>query len=446
MTLILTIENQESAPDGVPTIITLGAGGGIDIGRNTNLDWTLPDPSRFISGKHCEVRYRDGAYWLYDLSTNGTYLNHDSRRLHGPYRLQDGDRLGIGSYIIAVRIEPEAAQEGDSPPCESTPEVMFASKEALAGDQDPAAPIAAGAVFADDAVSKDGAACGDSEDAALQDAFDGPVGLMSADMPAPAARAWQSLPEPAEQVLSAPIEAEARAWREPERAPSPPVNVQNVAPEARRRDASAPSGGAGQGEIDEFLRRFAAAAGIPEQIFAGQDGLEVAAELGALMRMAVENVTQLLGARSEAERLARVSRQTMIQALDNNPLKFAPTPNDALKIMFGARTSGYLDAKRAMEGAFTDLKTHQINTFAAMQQAVRMVAEDFDPKSIDEAVGRNKGFEAFLGSRKARLWGMYLARWQALTLRHEDGLVDAFMRYFGECYDQAKEAKALARK
>ena len=159
------------------------------------------------------------------------------------------------------------------------------------------------------------------------------------------------------------------------------------------------------------------------------------------MRLSVEDLTQLLNARFKAKRFARTSSQTMIQALDNNPLKFAPTATDALKIMFGPRTSGYLDARRALEGAFTDLKTHQIMTFAAMQQAVRMLVEDLDPKAIEAAAGDDKGFAALFGAHKARLWDLYVARWQAKTLRHEDGLVDAFMLYFAQCYDQGKETK-----
>jgi type VI secretion system protein ImpI len=157
------------------------------------------------------------------------------------------------------------------------------------------------------------------------------------------------------------------------------------------------------------------------------------------MRLVVENLTQLLSARYKAKRFARTSSQTMVQAFDNNPLKFAPTAEDALKIMFGPRTRGYLDARRALEGAFGDLKTHQIKTFSAMQRAVKMLVEDLDPDEIGSALGPEKGFAALFGNRKSRLWDMYLARWHAKSLRHEEGLVDAFMLYFAECYDESND-------
>ena len=75
MGLSLKIENMTTLPDGGPLAIDVPGNGGIDIGRDQHLDWTLPDPTRFISGKHCEIRFSDGAYWLHDVSTNGTFLN-----------------------------------------------------------------------------------------------------------------------------------------------------------------------------------------------------------------------------------------------------------------------------------------------------------------------------------------------------------------------------------
>src|SRR5215216_4286763 len=109
MALTLSIENFTQLPDGGPLSISVSGKRGIDIGRDTHLDWTLPDPTRYISGKHCEVRYKDGGYWLYDVSTNGTLLYGAEGRLKGPHLLRHGDRLVIGQYIIAVAVDGEGA-------------------------------------------------------------------------------------------------------------------------------------------------------------------------------------------------------------------------------------------------------------------------------------------------------------------------------------------------
>ena len=109
MALRLAIENVANLPDGGPISIAVPGKRGIDIGRDAHLDWTLPDPDRFISGKHCEIRYDAGAYVLTDVSSNGTFLNDSPNRMPGPHRLRTGDRLLIGQYIIAVSVEADEA-------------------------------------------------------------------------------------------------------------------------------------------------------------------------------------------------------------------------------------------------------------------------------------------------------------------------------------------------
>ena len=185
--------------------------------------------------------------------------------------------------------------------------------------------------------------------------------------------------------------------------------------------------------------RVARGAGIPEEFLARQNPEQLAELLGVLMRLVTENVRQLLNARLEAKRMTRSANQTMIQALDNNPLKFAPTTEEALRIMFGPQTASYLDARRALEQSFEDLKLHQVLTYSAMQQALRTLVTDFDPQTIEDETDVDRGIAAMVGSRKARLWDAYVARWQVKTRRNEGGLVDVFMQYFADFYERSRK-------
>src|SRR5579862_4656844 len=113
MPMTLQLVNETTLPDGGPVSYHISGKRGIDIGRATHLDWCLPDPTRYISSKHCEIRYKDGAYWLHDVSTNGTFLNGADHRMHAPHRLRNGDRFVVGQYIVAVTLEgDEAAANG----------------------------------------------------------------------------------------------------------------------------------------------------------------------------------------------------------------------------------------------------------------------------------------------------------------------------------------------
>jgi type VI secretion system protein len=95
-----------------------GVNGGT-IGRAPDNDWVLPDQSRIVSGHHCEIEYRGGAYWLKDTSTNGVFVNDSEEAVSdtGPVMLNDGDRLIIGDYVLVVSVDtrfdflPAAAEE-----------------------------------------------------------------------------------------------------------------------------------------------------------------------------------------------------------------------------------------------------------------------------------------------------------------------------------------------
>jgi type VI secretion system protein ImpI len=154
------------------------------------------------------------------------------------------------------------------------------------------------------------------------------------------------------------------------------------------------------------------------------------------MRVISEDLKQLLTARAESKRASRSTDQTMVQALDNNPLKFTPSTEDALRLMFGRPISGYLDATRTFEQSFRDLKVHQVKTYAAMQHAIRLLIEDLEPEAIEEAVPSERSLGDLITPRKNRLWDTYVARWNAKATVHDNGLVDAFMIYFSECYDK----------
>ncbi|RWQ39726.1 MAG: type VI secretion system-associated FHA domain protein TagH [Mesorhizobium sp.] len=110
MFIRLQINNADSLPAGISTGYS-ARDRSFEIGRET-CDWTLPDPDKFISGRHCDVRYEAGAFWLHDVSRNGTFINGSTHRMAGPHRLDHGDRLLIGRYVILVSIDEERTTAG----------------------------------------------------------------------------------------------------------------------------------------------------------------------------------------------------------------------------------------------------------------------------------------------------------------------------------------------
>jgi type VI secretion system protein ImpI len=432
MTLRLAIENMDRLPDGGPLRVEI-KGRGLDIGRDSHLDWTLPDPSRHVSSKHCEIRFRDGGYWLHDVSTNGTFVNGGEFRLDAPYLLRNGDRLTIGPYIVSVAVEGQAAfggrvaagRPGAAPGAVAPADVWGGSGDVAAPDDRnaymPSGQRQAGPDFLDFATGL----------APPADAFE------AAPFATPIAPDddWLRV-RPVAPIAPAP--SPEAATPSPRRPPPPRAAPESPPPAALSIEAvyAAQAGDEAPAGPSDVLLRIARAAGIPERAFAARDANTLADEIGALLKLTAQNLAQLLSSRSETKSLMRSSSRTMIKALENNPLKFTATPEEALAIMLGPQTRNYLDAKATIASSFADLKEHQMQTFGAMQGALESLFEDLAPERIEQSVEPDRGLGALVGSRKAKMWDLYAERWRAKTKRSDGRLLEAFMALFAESYDR----------
>lgn len=131
MTLILTLVRGAEAAHS-PTLELVD--GSCSIGRAANNDWVLPDIERHVSKRHCLVSSSTDGWQVEDVSTNGTFLNGDAAPIgQGQHHmLQDGDRLRIGPFEIAVHI----AAPVEDPFAEAPP--AFADAGRLAAPELPA--------------------------------------------------------------------------------------------------------------------------------------------------------------------------------------------------------------------------------------------------------------------------------------------------------------------
>jgi predicted component of type VI protein secretion system len=99
MALMLSIVAEGLQPGSVNSPVVLKDSGGV-IGRAAACAVVLPDPSSWISSRHCSVERRGGAWELIDTSTNGTTVN--GHRISVPHILAEGDVIGVGGYRLTV--------------------------------------------------------------------------------------------------------------------------------------------------------------------------------------------------------------------------------------------------------------------------------------------------------------------------------------------------------
>ncbi len=363
MTITLTIDSVDSSPDGGP-IRYQARNRGFEIGRQQHLDWTLPDPSRYISGLHCEVRFEKGGYWLYDVSRNGTFLNGSTARMKSPYRLQTRrpaddrqlhrrrrgrgrrgrapSRAGAGCgrrSVAALFLNAFGRYLGDGRACapppidrrELTPEPPGRRRAADFSNQflefpdmvPPRAPEPSPArrrsvrgarrrLFLPHPQSPFGAAPPRSRRRVRAPAYAPPVPVSAAGRSARAA--W---PGPCRSRANPFASGPPAAAVNPAAAVSPatPFAVQPFPPRV-----AAPSGD------QQALRPVSAGPrrrgrGARLKLFATRDPGEVGYEVGEFLRVAVEHLAQLLRARAAAKAMTKSSSRTMIGATDNNPLE-----------------------------------------------------------------------------------------------------------------------------
>lgn len=440
MTLTLQIENFSVLDDGGPVNVTV-AESGLQAGRNAGMGWVLPDASRHISGHHFDIYFQHGTWWLHDRSTNGTFLQGHRHRLDGPHGLQHGDRFQVGQYIIVALME--VAEPGGRIAPGSLPpfNVDRAARTPLRDDDpwsvpggfEPVDPMPAAERgpqmpdFAGDFVAFPAAP------QQPQMPVEAPVPELSAP-PEPVQHPGRSATPFGASLPPAP----AHAF--PQGAPAPVAPTPAApAPEAEASIPPAPAAAPTSAEPAAFLRAFCRGAGLPPDMATGIDAEALAEALGQSVAATTGRLMAALRDRAAARHFTRAGERTMRGASDNNPLKFLPTPEQALEAVFLRPRAGFMTGARAYDDALGDVTRHQTALFAALQPALAELMQDLDPTRIEAEAKSRAGIT---GQRKSKAWDAYVERWDAKAA-HENGILDEFIRLFAEAYRAADETGGL---
>ena len=487
MPLTLTIRNVPVLENGSPVSLVLDRRGA-RIGRTPSSDWCLPDPTRYISSSHCEVRFSGEQYELIDQSTNGTFLLGQDMRLPVPYAIRPGDVFVIGRFEVEAALDdaaaasaavrnsqpqlpewsgwasgtegqdiapqasasnwgappPSAAISGGGPMAQAwAPPAVAASPPAAdswgAPAAEPAAPAASlwgGAPAAPVTPASDW-----SSPAAPQVApgADDIWGKFAASNVVDWSRSGFGAPPPPQVIAEpAPFPAAAppaQALPPAAAAPAAPPQVTSLpvqAPEPVPEPVPAPPpAAAGNVSMAQFL---ASAQVDPAGVKQGD--AETAVVAGDLLRRLVAGLFVLLEARARAK--SQMGAQgTAFSSDGNNPLKFARTPDQALLALLNPPERGFQSADRAVEDSFKDLQAHQMATLRAMQGALRATLDRFSPSAI-RARAKDKGILSKIlpGARDAALWSAYEKEFGGVVQGSDEAFMDMFAKEFRRAYEE----------
>ncbi|MGC8833586.1 MAG: FHA domain-containing protein [Armatimonadota bacterium] len=91
------------------------------LGRRSDNDVVIPDP--YVSGRHAEVIFDGGSWYIKDKgSTNGTYLNDERCSPEEMKPLKDGDRLIFARLSLRFRLADTETESADEPSAEASQE------------------------------------------------------------------------------------------------------------------------------------------------------------------------------------------------------------------------------------------------------------------------------------------------------------------------------------
>jgi type VI secretion system protein len=136
---------------------------------------------------------------------------------------------------------------------------------------------------------------------------------------------------------------------------------------------------------------------------------------------------------------------TAVSPVEQNPFRVAESVDDALKRLFGPRSTRFLAPLEAVRTTFSDISRHEQATQVAMQDAVADFMRRFAPEVLDQQFAESLSHGAITpdGELRARQWQMYSDLYRVLSQTGPEGLPHAYAEEFAKAYEVASgELKA----
>lgn len=392
MELVFDIVSAQQYAPGLLTSKSFKKAGGV-IGRGEDCDWAIPDSKRILSGRHAQVSYVDGHFYLTDTSSNGVTLKDSGARLPKgePQRIEHGNVYCLGELEIRARVLQDPAQFEDS-----IGQVQHA-----------------GSIIPDDAFLDLDPIAALQQRPRGYSQLDEFAGLVQAPEEEQARTQYARIDM--ESLLLPELVAEA--------APEPVVT-----PRPQPRAMPIP---VAEPLADGFWQRFGDALGVKLDDLDAEAREALAVQAARLLKQSVAGLQQSLRTRSELKNELRLALTT-VQSAGNNPLKQVGDAGEALTALLRGNKPGALPAEQAVGRAYRDLQAHQVALYAASRTAVQGLFEQFAPEQLCLRFEQErKPLLATSGSR----WRAYQRHFRALQ-KDDDWSQRLFARDFAKTYEE----------
>ena len=186
--------------------------------------------------------------------------------------------------------------------------------------------------------------------------------------------------------------------------------------------------------LDTLSHAFLNGAGVPELNI--QLTPELMTLIGQLLRVSTQGTLELLLARSLTKQEVRAN-VTLIAPHENNPLKFSPNVEAALKHLLSPQDTGFMEPLDALQDAHDDLKAHQFGFIAGMRAALADLLQRFDPQQLEQRLTQKSLLDSLLpANHRAKLWDLFVAQYEDISHEAEDDFHSLFGKEFLKAYEE----------
>jgi type VI secretion system protein len=418
MTLRLRVVSDQRRSLGDRSSIVFKVDGGT-IGRSADNDWVLPDPLRYVSAHHARVQFRNGRYYLQDVSTNGVFVNDEaepvSRRNPDGYPLRGGDVVRIGDYQVVVAFDADADQPRGEPGTSGASAVPT-SIHAL-HTYGRAAQTDIGAMLNLDDLLVPESPTGEEllpVNAYGQAVMQAPVRSLAA-APRPAVQNT----EPDEDSLARRVERLAKAARK---------DISNGV-----NNAPAAPNGAQLFDVTTGLQVFCRGAGIDSDKLPADAQTRFLHLAGQLFREALLGFKELDRARGDSRNRFRIELPPP-EPDDPRPSLSRSTVEELLLGLFTRHENRSLDAVQWLRETINEAKTHEAATEKATRAAFVEFLDRLDPAELEARFERAARRGKARSADKEQYWEMFTTFYRNLIEMPADHLPHTFVEAFAAAY------------
>jgi type VI secretion system FHA domain protein len=407
MALRLSVVSDHRRFLGDRSSIVLGATSAT-IGRAPSNDWVLPDPQRYVSARHARIAWRNGQYFVEDLSTNGVFVNEDERPIGKDLARQlcTGDVLRVGEYQLVVAVEEDPRQSAVRPAAApNAPAAVPTSIGELRTVNRPGQPDLGSALDLGELLVPDPPA---SDGLQAVNAFGQSVTASTAQVFA------ETSPGLDDAAIARRIARLARAaQRNPKNRASVPALF----------------------DVQSGLAAFCRGAGIDNERLPADAQTRLMHLAGQLLREALVGLKDLERARNEIRNRFRIEIQA--DADDPRPQLAGSAIEELLLNLLNQHETRQIDAVQWLRETVDTAKAHEAASALALRAAFIEFVDRLDPAELEARFERVSKRGKLRGGGRAGYWDLYAEFYRGLIEMPADHLPHTYVEAFAKAYKDA---------